>query len=160
MSRPFPKTLQRFRELFPNDAACARLVETARWPDGFTCAKCGTDAEPFRFAARPNILRCRSCEQDTWLMAGTVMGRSHLSLTTWFQAAFLVLTENASAMDLRRELRLTRYDTAHKLLARLTADGNGVHDMAALLKMLGVGVSEALPSLLASTDHLPDHAPR
>jgi len=34
---PFPKSLPQFQKLFPDDAACARYLEGAKWPDGFCC---------------------------------------------------------------------------------------------------------------------------
>ena len=58
---PFPKSLPQFQKLFPNDAACARYLEGARWPDGFRCPTCKVTGEPFRFSNRPGVLRCKAC---------------------------------------------------------------------------------------------------
>jgi len=30
---PFPKSLLEFQKLFPDDAACAKYLESVRWPD-------------------------------------------------------------------------------------------------------------------------------
>ena len=46
----FPESLPQFQRLFPDDAACARYLESIRWRDGFACPRCGVTAEPFRFA--------------------------------------------------------------------------------------------------------------
>lgn len=54
----FPKSLPQFQKLFPNDAACADYLERTRWAKGFACPYCGVKGEPYRFAARPGVLRC------------------------------------------------------------------------------------------------------
>ena len=64
---PFPRSLPEFQRLFPDDAACAAYLETARWREGFACPHCKTAGEPFRFEARPGVLRCRKCRRDVGL---------------------------------------------------------------------------------------------
>ena len=123
MADKFPESLPGFQKMFPNDAACARYLEAIRWRDGFQCPKCNVTAEPFRFSARPHQLRCRGCEKDTSLTAGTVMNRTHMPLSTWFWAAFLVSsqTPGMSAVQLQRQLGLTRIETAFQILHKLRA---------------------------------------
>jgi len=87
---PFPKSLLEFQKLFPDDAACAKYLESVRWPDGFICPACEHAADPFRFVAKPQVLRCRVCRKDAYLMSGTIMQDSHTSLLTWFWGAYLV----------------------------------------------------------------------
>ena len=60
----FPQSLPEFQRLFPDDAACAGYLEKARWSDGFVCPHCQAAGEPFRFANRPGVLRCRRCRRD------------------------------------------------------------------------------------------------
>ncbi len=118
---PFPRSLPEFQRVFPDDAACAAWLERARWPDGFTCPHCGTAAEACRFAARPGVLRCRSCRRDTRLTAGTVMHRSQTPLSTWFWGAPLVVsqTRGLSATQFQRQPGLSRYETAFGILHKL-----------------------------------------
>jgi transposase-like protein len=120
---PFPKSLPEFQRLFPDDGACAAWLEKARWSDGFTCPRCGVVGEPFRFATRPGILMCRSCRRQTGLMVGTAMERSHIPLSVWFWAAYLVASQTTgmSAVQLQRQLGLSRYETAFGLLHKLRA---------------------------------------
>ncbi|MDA8231306.1 MAG: IS1595 family transposase [Magnetospirillum sp.] len=119
----FPQSLPEFQRLFPDDAACAAYLEKARWSDGFVCPHCGVVAEPFRFANRPGILRCRACLKNTGLTVGTVMERSHTPLSTWFWAAYLVAsqTPGMSAVQFQRQLGLSRYETAFGILHKLRA---------------------------------------
>jgi transposase-like protein len=120
---PFPKSLPEVQRLFPDDAACADWLEKARWRDGFTCAHCCGVGEPFRFANRPVVLRCRTCRKDTSLTAGTVMQGSHMPLNIWFWAAWLVASQTTgmSAVQFQRQLGLSRYETAFGLLHKLRA---------------------------------------
>jgi transposase-like protein len=117
----FPKSLPEFQKLFPDDAACAAYLEHSRWEHEFICQHCSVVGEPFRFAGRPGILRCRKCRRDTGLMAGTVMERSHTPLSVWFWAAYLVSTHTAgmSALQFQRQLGLKRYETAFQILHKL-----------------------------------------
>ena len=106
----FPQSLSEFQRLFPNDAACAAYLEKARWGGGFVCGHCQAVGEPFRFANRPGVLRCRKCRRDTALTAGTVMALSHTPLSIWFWAAYLVTsqTPGLSATQLQRQLAMSR----------------------------------------------------
>lgn len=121
MADKFPQSLPDFQRMFPDDAACAKYLEAIRWRDGFTCPKCGVVGDPYRFADRPGVLRCKGCKRDIALTAGTVMERTHTPLSTWFWAAFLVasLTPGMSAVQLQRQLGLTRYETAFQILHKL-----------------------------------------
>src|SRR5207342_2762563 len=90
----FPQSLPEFQRLFPDDVACAGYLEKARWSDGFVCPHCQAAGEPFRFANRPGVLRCRKCRRDTGLTVGTVMARSHTPLSVWFWSAYLGVQPN------------------------------------------------------------------
>jgi hypothetical protein len=120
---PFPQSLPEFQQLFPDEAACAAYLEKARWGDGFVCPHCHAAGEPFRIATRPGVLRCRKCRRDTGLTVGTVMERSHMPLSTWFWAAYLVAsqTPGISAVQFQRQLGLSRYETAFGILHKLRA---------------------------------------
>lgn len=119
----FPRSLPDFQRMFPDDASCAAYLERARWRSGFVCQHCGVKGEPFRFEARPGVLRCRKCRRDTALTAGTVMERTRVPLNTWFWAAYLLAshTPGISATQLQRQLGLSRYETTFQILHKLRA---------------------------------------
>src|SRR5271167_2179792 len=122
--RGFPTSLPEFQRVFPDDAACARYLESIRWPSGFACPKCGVVGEPYRFATRSSVvLRCRGCKANTSLTAGTVMQSSHTPLSTWFWGAYLMTTQvpGQSAVQFQRQLALSRYETAFQILHKLRA---------------------------------------
>ena len=120
---PFPSSLPDFQRLFPNEAACAAYLESARWSDGFICPYCGTPGEPYRYTTRLGVLCCRRCRRETRLTAGTVMERTHTPLSVWFWAAYLVAsqTPGMSAVQFQRQLGLSRYETAFQILHKLRA---------------------------------------
>ena len=120
---PFPRSLPQFQKLFPDDAACARYLERAKWPKGFVCPYCDEKGEPFRMTTRPTVLTCRSCRRQHSLTTGTVMQNTHSPLTTWFWGAYLVssMTPGMSAMQFQRQLGLSRYETAFQILHKLRA---------------------------------------
>ena len=120
---PFPASLPDFQRLFPDDLACAAYLEKARWSGGFICPHCGVVSPPFRFENRPAVLRCRACRKNTSLTVGTVMERSHIPLSVWFWAAYLVTsqTPGMSAVQFQRQLGLSRYETAFGILHKLRA---------------------------------------
>jgi hypothetical protein len=120
---PFPRALPQFQRLFPDDAACARYLESAKWPKGFVCPHCGEKGEPVRLTTRPGVLACRPCRKQTSLTVGTVMERTHTPLATWFWAAYLVctMTPGISAVQLQRQVGLSRYETAFQILHKLRA---------------------------------------
>ena len=119
----FPTSLKGFQTLFPDDTACAAYLERVRWHGTFECQHCHEKGEPYRFAGRPGVLRCRKCKRDTSLMRGTVMQDTHSPLTTWFWGAYLVssMTPGMSAVQFQRQLGLTRYETAFQILHKLRA---------------------------------------
>ena len=121
---PFRGRFQSFSSFFPMKPKCAAYMEKARWGDGFVCPAlpCRRRSLPHRHSSR-TVLRCRKCRHDTGLTVGTVMERSHMPLSTWFWAAYLVAsqTPGISAVQFQRQLGLSRYETAFGILHKLRA---------------------------------------
>ncbi len=141
---PFPKSLKDFQRLFPDDAACASYLERAKWKQGFICPHCrGYIGDPIRLATRPGVLACRVCRKQTSVTVGTVMQRTHIPLTTWFWAAYLIssMTPGLSAVQFQRQLGLTRYETAFQILHKLRAGmvRQGRDRIGAFRSLLGIG---------------------
>jgi hypothetical protein len=120
---PFPGSLPEFQTLFPDDEACAAYLEAIRWRGVFRCAWCGEAGEPYRFKNRPSVLRCRKCEKDNRLTAGTIMQDTRTPLSVWFWGAYIVSshTQGMSAVQFQRQLGIRRYETAFNLLHKLRA---------------------------------------
>ena len=120
---PFPRSLPEFQRLFSDDASCEEYLKKARWEKGFVCPRCEASGEPFHISTRPGVLTCRKCRSQTGLTVGTVMERSRTPLYVWFWAAYLVAsqTPGISAVQLQRQLGLSRYETAFQILHKLRA---------------------------------------
>ena len=118
-----PQSLLEFQRMFPSEMACANYLQRIRWPGGFTCPTCGVNGQPQRIATRPRVIRCRHCCTDVALTAGTVMHATRTPLQAWFLGAYLVTTQTlgVSAVQLQRQLRLARYETAFQMLHKLRA---------------------------------------
>ena len=120
----FPNSLAEFQKCFPDAQACRAYLEAVKWPEGFVCASCQHQGEPYRFETRSAcVLRCRACKVNASLTAGTVMHASHTPLPTWFWGAYLMTTQTPgqSALQFQRQLGLTRYETAFQILHKLRA---------------------------------------
>ena len=68
-----PQSLPEFQRLFPDDAACAATWRRLAGATGLFAPLAQAAGEPFRFANRLGVLRCRKCRRDTGLTVGTVM---------------------------------------------------------------------------------------
>lgn len=122
MSRPdFPKSILEFQQWFPNEEACEKYLYNSRWPNGFICPICG-DTQCYYISTR-KLFQCKINGHQISLTAGTVMHDSRMPLTVWFWSAYLVTTETLgiSAVQLQRQLRIKRYETAFNILHKLRA---------------------------------------
>jgi len=117
---PFPRSLTEFFRMFPDEEACSRFVVESRWPEGIECPRCGHSRVCPRGDRRCG-LECPSCDYTFSATAGTVMHDTKLPLSTWLQAAYLMVTDKRgiSAKQLQRDLGLRGYETAYMLLQRL-----------------------------------------
>ena len=116
----FPKSLIEFQRRFPTDEACGEYLVAVRWPQGFRCPTCGHD-RGWRLERRLPTFECAGCDRQISVTAGTVMHRSHLPLTTWFWAAYLMATHSngISALQLQGQLGIGSYKTAWLLARKL-----------------------------------------
>lgn len=73
---------------FRSEVACARIVHSWRWPNGFICPRCA-NARSYRSRAQTHY-RCTDCYYMCSLTAGTVFARSQALLGKWFLCAWLL----------------------------------------------------------------------
>jgi len=110
-----------FHEQFGTEAQCEAALEQARWQQGFRCPDCGeTRHSTFRVGTLKTF-QCSACRKQTSLIAGTLFQDTHLALTIWFLAIYLISEAKTglSALALKRQLGVS-YPTAwlihHKLM--------------------------------------------
>ena len=115
----FPGSVIEFQHRFPDEEACRAYLFASRWPGGFLCPACG--GGEVGVEQRRRLWQCRGCGRQTSVTAGTVMHKTRLPLTLWFWAAYLVVTHGPgiSALQLQRQLGISRYETAWTILHKL-----------------------------------------
>ena len=115
----FPRSLKDFQERFGAEAACRAYLAACRWPEGYVGGRC-RQTEAFELARR-QLWQCKSCGYQTSVTAGTVLHRTRLPLTRWFEAAYVVTTHppGLSALQLQRQLGRNSYETAWARLHKL-----------------------------------------
>ena len=111
--------MREFQRQFATEEACQEYLAACRWPDGFVCPRCHHGrAYAMKLHRR---WQCVACRYQVSLTAGTILHNTKTSLTTWFWAAYLTVTDKRgmSALLLQRQLGLTRYETSWMLLHKL-----------------------------------------
>jgi transposase-like protein len=114
---------------FHDDDKAREYLESIRWPDGAVCPHCGSIGEHYRLEgkggekgkkARKGLLKCKDCREQFSVTVGTVFERSHIPLSKWLTAAYLMSSskKGVSAHQLHRTLGVT-YKTAWFLAHRI-----------------------------------------
>lgn len=111
-------SFKEFRTRFSDDRACKNYMFKLRFPKGFICPKCGN--QTYSFLKSRGLFQCSQCRRQTSLTSGTVMHKTHLPMTVWFWAIYLISKDKRgiSATQLATELSLS-YETAWYLLHRI-----------------------------------------
>lgn len=111
-------SFKEFRTRFSDDRACKNYMFKLRFPKGFICPKCGN--QTYSFLKSRELFQCSQCRRQTSLTSGTVMHKTHLPMTVWFWAIYLISRDKRgiSATLLATELSLS-YETAWYLLHRI-----------------------------------------
>jgi transposase-like protein len=107
-------------ERFGNDQKCRNYLESLRWPDRVTCPKCqGTRISSILKRDQYNCDN-ESCRHQFSVTAGTIFHDTHLPLTKWFLATYIMCQsrKGVSANQLKRMLGIN-YRTAWYLCHRI-----------------------------------------
>jgi transposase-like protein len=110
---------------FGSEQACITHLERIRWPEGPRCPRCGGDRIS-KFEAKGKtgkdryLYECMPCSYQYSVTVGTIFHDSHLSLTKWFLAIYLICSnkKGISAKELQRQLSVT-YKTAWYMAHRI-----------------------------------------
>jgi transposase-like protein len=94
---------------FQSNEAAREWLEKLRWPEGPVCSHCGTVNRAYK-TKKLGWYRCASkeCRKDFTVTTGTVMERSHIDLTKWLMAFYLMSSskKGVSAHQIHRALNL------------------------------------------------------
>lgn len=122
----YPKTILDFEKRFATEEACRQYIFDLRWPEGFICPRCGHREA---WATQRGLYRCRYCDVQTSVTAGTIFQDTRKPLRVWFRAIWYVVNQKngVSALGLQRVLGLGSYHTAwtwlHKLRTAMVRPG-------------------------------------
>jgi transposase-like protein len=111
-----PKLIEQFGD---NEKCRARLTQL-RWPKGVACPRC--DSTSISRVIERDQYDCNSCRYQFSTTSGTIFHDTHLPLSKWFLAIYL-MTESKkgmSALQMKRTLNVS-YETAWYLCHRIRA---------------------------------------
>jgi transposase-like protein len=105
-------------ERFGDEEKCRTYLEHLRWPEGVKCLRCQSD-KISRIYTR-GLFTCDACGYQFSVKVGTILHDSHLPLTKWFLAIYLMseAKKGVSANQLKRTLGVA-YKTAWYLCHRI-----------------------------------------
>jgi Transposase zinc-ribbon domain len=112
--------LPAFLAQFGTGEQCGNALEASRWPQGFRCPRCGNAAYYLLMVGKHKTFQCQCYRLQTSLLAGTLFQSTHLALSIWFMAIYLISQAKArlSALDLKRQLGVS-YPTAWLIQQKL-----------------------------------------
>lgn len=105
---------------FGDDSRCRAYLERLRWPNGVQCPRC--ESKKLLELREREKYECRECSYQFTVTSGTIFHDTHLSLSKWFLAIYL-MTESKkgmSALQIKRTLDIA-YQTAWHLCHRIRA---------------------------------------
>jgi len=105
---------------FGSDEKCRTRLAELRWPNGLTCPRC--QSKSVSTITERDQYDCNACRYQFSVTSGSIFHDTHLPLTKWFLATYL-MTESKkgiSALQMKRTLNVS-YETAWYLCHRIRA---------------------------------------
>ncbi len=132
-ANPDDLTLIDIARRYSTEESARAYFESIRWPNGPVCPHCdnANTASIYNLTAnattdknkrvRPGLYRCAACGQSFTVTVGTVMEDSHIPLTKWLLAFYIMAASKTqvSALQLQRQLELGSYRTALHMCHRI-----------------------------------------
>jgi hypothetical protein len=116
-------------KLFATEEGARTYYEALRWPNGPVCFHCGNVdqvriykmTENKEAGIRPGLWKCAECRETFTATMGTIMEDSHLPLSKWMIAMYVINASKTqvSALQMQRMLELGSYRTAWHLCHRI-----------------------------------------
>jgi transposase-like protein len=110
--------------IFTDEGKAREWLEARVWPNGPVCPHCGaTDEDVSKLEGskhRPGLYQCNQCREQFTVTVKTLFERSHVPLSKWLAALFLLTAskKGVSAHQVHRSLAIT-YKTAWFMMHRL-----------------------------------------
>jgi transposase-like protein len=107
---------------FSTEKACRKHLANVRFPKGVPCVKCGAEPKRVSRIKTRDLYQCLECGYQYSPLVGTIFTDSHIPLTKWFIAIYLMCEskKSISASQVGRTIGVT-YKTAWFLCHRIRA---------------------------------------
>lgn len=111
-------TVAQFRASFGTEQQCGEQLSRQRWPEGFSCPRCGGPSRGY--IARRRVHECARCGYQCSVTAGTIFHKTRTPLSSWFWAIYRMSHDKKgiSAMQLAKEIGVS-YPTAWLMLHKI-----------------------------------------
>ena len=127
-------TFQLF-QMFPDQEAARKYLESRLWKDGCKCPICKSGE---RITERKDgFYRCNACKEDFTVRTGTIFERSHVPLHKWLYAMYLLVTsrKGISSMQLSKEIGITQKSAWFVLQRLREACGNDLTMLSGVVEI-------------------------
>jgi transposase-like protein len=119
------------RPEFHDEAAAYAYVEAHVWAAGRVCPHCGVVDRSGKLAGkstRPGLWKCYACRKPFTVKIGTIFESSHVPMTLWVQAIYLMCSakKGISSNQLHRTLGVTlktAWFMSHRIREAMRDDG-------------------------------------
>lgn len=131
-------SLEEFQERFSTEEACQEYLFGIRWPERYSCPRCGHDR--YYFHGPRHLYECKACRYQVSLTAGTIFHGTRTPLRKWFWMIFLMARPKCgiSMLSLQRMLKIKSYKTVwmmgHKI-RKAMSDRDAHYKLAGLVEM-------------------------
>jgi hypothetical protein len=112
--------MEEFLARFQTEAMCVEYLVQMKWPNGFSCERCGCRNVYRTETRRLPLFECADCRYQASPIVGTVMEGSSTPLLKWFLALYLISqdTLKTNAIELSRIIQVT-YKTGWLILHKI-----------------------------------------
>ncbi len=111
-------SLLEWQKRYGTEQACAKALAKVRWPDGFSCPRCG-GTKAYHVASR-KVYQCSQCRHQVSITADTLFHSTNLPLVKWFWAIYLMASDKGgiSALRLSKQIGVS-WPTARNMLKKI-----------------------------------------
>ncbi|MFC1875589.1 IS1595 family transposase [Chloroflexota bacterium] len=126
--------IMKLMERYHSDDSCRKVLTELRWPDGITCPHC--ESKDIRNSYTREQYDCGSCGYQFSVTSNTIFHDTHLPLTKWFVAIYLMIEskKGISANQVKRTIGVS-YKTAWYLCHRIRATMPEKHRLGGIVEV-------------------------
>jgi hypothetical protein len=112
--------VEEFLARFQSEEVCVDYLVQKKWPNGYSCERCGCRNVYRIDTRRLPLFECADCRYQASPIAGTVMEGSSTQLRKWFLALYLISQETlkTNATELSRIIEVT-YKTGWLIMHKI-----------------------------------------